>query len=179
MIKVLLGHQVANEPPQLGETNCRLVYVDANARLLWLWRPNGNNGAYLALRIDNDPPLYLGSKTVTDGHLAFYEIDEEQFLRFKGTKAFEAYTNDPAVPIPESIALTQSLHEYVQVGVPEPDLEILHSIAWYASSRWIRIQAEGLTHVLRGVTFEDLTRNHPAYMQRFVPRDPQLFEELR
>lgn len=180
MIKVWLGRrEVLHERVIPVETDCRVLFVDCKANLLWLWRQNEDYGQHLFIEIDNEQRLDLGYKTYTDGLLALYRIDEEAFARIRAIKAFEDWREEPTALIPGSIVLTQSLHEYIRMNDYEPDWATLRSIAWFASSRWQDIETEGLEHVLQNVTFEDVIRNHPAYVPRFVPRNPQLFEELR
>ncbi len=178
MIEVLLGNLVDNDP-RWSEIRGQLVYADRKHELLWIFHPRELKEDYAGLLFDGTDYVRLGHLDValTDGCLSLFRLETAQSLKIEGLKGFDSITNDPSKELPENIALSQSLHEYVHADDQNPDT--LHSIAWYTSSRIATIKKDGLSRAFQSLTLEDLANHLPAYIRHFITRDPHLFEELR
>jgi len=176
MVQILLGRKPPGEVFQQSGPPGFPLYLDEKAKLLWICLPKDCNADYAAWPL-TDPPLYLGSLSPirTDGCLAFVELEPDPIETIERVTHAESLTSAPP-PLPETIRPSQSLHEYVATA--DPNRDVLWSIAWYASTRIGEIRGN-LTRALQGLTFEDLLKNHPAYVRRPIARSQYLFEELR
>lgn len=175
MINVYIGSEFRNEAP----TDCRVLYVDAKRHFLWLWRPKreGGYGNYLAFLSPTGEAVRLGSlSAITDGCLALYRLNKDEFSKLKATDV-ETLANEPSAPIPQSVPLKQSLHTYIQAASGDADFEILNSIAWYVSSR-LSPTENNLEHLSSTLTLADVARDQRTHTQPFIPRDQLLFDEL-
>jgi hypothetical protein len=182
-LEITLGHSSGQQwAGQEGPNPAQLLYVEKTKRHFWIWlpenmRPEDNSAAVPRVKL---PPLRLGDLNTTNtiGRLVCLQPNEAVLSAIENsTSTLDLYSTGPSTKLSAELDLSQTLADYLKGG--NQDLEVVRQIAWYASSQMSTTSVERIANIMETNTFNNLTRNHPAYTFRNVSRDPKLVEELR